>query len=169
MTRVLIAIDGSDLDARLAEAAFGLFGPGAEYWAVNVQSSSDTTPVGVHPTVPGMYAGSFVGYGVAYPFTPPQPHDAPDVSVGVGDDLDADREASAHEAAVSAGIDDAAVITESGDPPTAILSAADRHSADVIVVGSRDRSWWSKLIEPSVSGDVIEASPVPVLVISEAS
>jgi nucleotide-binding universal stress UspA family protein len=165
MTRVMIAIDGSDLDTRLAETALGLFGPDAEYWAVNVQNSLDTTPVGVHPTVPGMYAGSLVGYGVAYPFTPPQPHDA----AVVDDDLDARREASAHEAAVSAGIDDAAVIAESGDPPTAILSAADRHGADVIVVGSRDRSWWSKLIEPSVSGDVIEASPVPVLVISEAA
>ncbi|HSM66826.1 MAG TPA: universal stress protein [Ilumatobacteraceae bacterium] len=164
MTRVLIAIDGSELDNRLAETAFGLFGADAEYWAVNVQNSLDTTPVGAHPTVPSMYAGAFVGYGVAYPFTPPQPH-----AVGSGDDVAARREASAQEAAVSAGIDDAAVIAESGDPPTAILGAADRHSADVIVVGSHDRSWWSKLIEPSVSGDVIESSPVPVLVISEAS
>lgn len=169
MTRVLIAIDGSDLDTRLAEAALGLFGADAEYWAVNVQRAPTTLPVGAHPTVPGMYAGAYVGYGVAYPFTPPQPHDAASVSSGVGDDAADRREAAAHEAAVSAGIEDAAVIAESGDPPTAILSAADRHGADVIVVGSRDRSWWSRLIEPSVSGDVIEASPVPVLVISEAA
>lgn len=169
MTRVLIAIDGSELDDRLAEAALRLFGPDAEYWAVNVQNSLDTTPVGAHPTVPSMYAGAFVGYGIAYPFTPPQPHGAVSVSAAVDDDLAARQEESAHAAAVSAGIDDAAVIAETGDPPTAILDAADRHGADVIVVGSRDRSWWSKLIEPSVSGDVIESSPVPVLVISEAS
>lgn len=163
MTRVLIAIDGSELDTRLADAALRLFGPDAEYWAVNVQSTPGAMPVGAHPTMPGMYAGAYVGYGVAYPFAPqPEPS-------GVGDDRADGREAAAQEAAVSAGIEDAAVIAESGDPPTAILGAADRHGADVIVIGSHDRSWWSKLIEPSVSGDVIESSPVPVLVISEAA
>jgi nucleotide-binding universal stress UspA family protein len=169
MTRVMIAVDGTDLDARLAEAAHGLFGQDAEYWAVNVHDSSDRAPSGVVHAVPGLYAGAFVAYGAAYPFTLPRHDDAGGGSAGLDDDLASSRRAAARAAADSAGIQDAAVLTESGDPPTAILSAARRHAADVIVVGSRDRSWWSKLAESSVSDDVIDESAVPVLVISEQS
>lgn len=162
MTRVMIAVDGSDLDARLVEAALDLFGRDARYWAVNVHPSVTPPPPGALAPVPGMYGGAFVGYGVAYPFTPSRPGE-----------LDEERSSVLHDAAraaaEAAGIDDAAVVAETGDPPTAILSAAHRHDVDVIVVGSRDRSWWSKLVEPSVSSDVIEGSPIPVLVISEAS
>ena len=161
MTRVMIAVDGSDLDARLADAALGLFGPDAEYWAVNVHSSVTPPPEALAP-VPGMYGGAFVGYGVAYPFPPSRPGEFDEQRASVLHD-------AARAAADAAGIDDAAVVAETGDPPTAILSAAHRHGVDVIVVGSRDRSWWSKLVEPSVSSDVIEGSPIPVLVISETS
>lgn len=167
MTRVMIAVDGSDLDARLAEAAQHLFGPDAEYWAVNVHESATPPPPGALAPVPGMYGGAFVGYGVAYPFTPGLPENV-DPATARRERASALREA-ARAAAESAGIDNAAVVAESGDPPTAILTAAHRHDADVIVVGSHDRSWWSKLIEPSVSGDVIESSSVPVLVVSEAA
>lgn len=169
MTRVLIAIDGSDLDARLAEAAHDLFGPDAEYWAVNVRNPDVTAPPIAEHGVPTMYSGAVLGYGIAYPFTPPRPYEAPAVSPEADDDLDAARQDAARAVAESSGVDADAVIAESGDPPTAILDAAHRHDADVIVVGSRDRSWWSKLIEPSVSSDVIEGSPVPVLVISQAA
>lgn len=168
MTRVMIAVDGSDLDVRLAEAAHDLFGPAADYWAVNVRTSRSVagTPV----AVPGTVGGAFVGYGVAAPFTPRPP----DGIAGASND-DRDLESGddardvARSVAASAGLDDGGVIVETGDPPTAILHAAHRHDADVIVVGSRDRGWWSKLLEPSVSSDVVEASPVPVLVISETS
>lgn len=168
MTRVMIAVDGSDLDAPLAEAAHDLFGRDAEYWAVNVHNPSDRPPSGVVHAVPGMYAGAFVAYGAAYPFTLPRLDETAGGSAGVDDGAASSRRA-AEAVADSAGIEDAAVLTESGDPPTAILSAARRHGADVIVVGSRDRGWWSKLTQPSVSSDVIEESPVPVLVISGAS
>ena len=160
----MIAVDGSDLDVRLAQAAHELFGRDAEYWAVNVNDSSDRPPSGVVHAVPGMYGGAFVAYGAAYPFTLPF-DDSAGGSARLDDDEIASRRA-AEAAAASAGIEDPAVLTESGDPPTAILNAARRHDADVVVVGSRDRSWWSKLVEPSVSSDVIEESPVPVLVVS---
>lgn len=160
----MIAVDGSDLDARLAEAAHHLFGRDAEYWAVNVVDSSDRPPRGVVHAVPGMAGGAFVAYGAAYPFTLPLEHSAGG-SARLDDDATSSRRA-AEAAAASAGIEDPALLTESGDPPTAILSAARRHDADVIVVGSRDRGWWSKLVEPSVSSGVLEESPVPVLVIA---
>lgn len=160
MTRVMIAVDGSDLDERLAEAAHDLFGQDAEYWAVNVDNSIDRAPSGVVHAVPGMYGGAFVAYGAAYPFTLPRRNGA------AGDPASSPRAAAA---ADSAGIDDAQVLTESGDPSAAILNAARRHAADVIVVGSRDRSWWSKVIDPSVSSDVVDESVVPVLVVSEPS
>jgi nucleotide-binding universal stress UspA family protein len=167
MTRVMIAVDGSDLDVRLAEFAHDLFGPEAEYWAVNVQESVTPPPPGAIAAAPGMYGGAFVGYGVAYPFMPRPAENAG--SEGAREERVSALREAARAAAESAGIHDAAVVAETGDPPTAILRAADRHDADVIVVGSRDRSWWSKLIEPSVSGDVIGSSSVPVLVVSEAA
>lgn len=169
MTRVMIAVDGSDLDARLAEAAHGLFGQDAEYWAVNVHNSLDQPPSGVVHAVPGMIGGPFVAYGAAYPFTLPRGKGAAGGSAGPDDDPASSPRAVAEAAADSAGIEDAEVLTETGDPPAAILNAARRHAADVIVVGSRDRGWWSKLIEPSVSSDVIDESAVPVLVISAPS
>ena len=163
----MIAVDGSDLDARVAEAAHDLFGEDAEYWAVNAHDSSDRAPSGVVHAVPGMLGGAFVAYGAAYPFTLPRLDDSAGGSARPDDAASSRRFAEA--AADSAGIEDAAVLAESGDPPMVILSAARRHGADVIVVGSRDRSWWSKLVEPSVSSGVVEESPVPVLVISPGS
>ena len=163
MTRVMIAVDGSDLDARLAEAAHDLFGSAAEYWAVNVQNGLVESVPGTLPMMPGMYGGAFVGYGVAHPFTPRPPDDL----TAAPADRDGEARDVARATAASAGIDDAAVVAETGDPPTAILRAAHRHDADVIVIGSRDRGWWSRLLEPSVSSDVVEASPVPVVVVPE--
>jgi nucleotide-binding universal stress UspA family protein len=81
---------------------------------------------------------------------------------------------------VNAPVDDAAYTAESvateagvfatsigdvGDPSEAILRAADSHDADVIVVGSHDRGWFSRLVRPSVSSDVVRHAHVPVLVV----
>jgi nucleotide-binding universal stress UspA family protein len=171
MTRVLIAVDGSDLDKRLAEEAHRLFGADAEYWAVNVHNPRDPSMPGGAAAAPGAYGAIGIGYGVAYPYVAPYPHDvAPDATAGTDvKNPEHERQRVAATAVTQAGLDDAEVITEAGEPSAAILRAADRHGADVIVIGSHERSWWKKLIDPSVSGDIVEESTVPVLVVREHS
>lgn len=155
MTRVMIAVDGSDLDREVAAEAHRLFGDGADYWAVNVQFFDGATSGAV--PVPAMYGGALVGYGMAYPYLPPEPHR---VDGGAGAESDA-----AQAVVDRAGLTDAEVVAEVGDPPTAILRAARDHGADVIVVGNHERGWWSKLLVSSVADDLLDESTVPVLVI----
>jgi nucleotide-binding universal stress UspA family protein len=166
MTRVMIAVDGSDLDSVLAAEAHRLFGDDAEYWAVNVHNP-DVAETAI-ATAPPVFGGAAMAFGAAYPYVPTYPRaDAgaatPDGEVGTeseGSDV-------AAAAAEQAGLADAKVVSEAGDPGEAILRAAERHRADVVVVGSRDRSWWSRLIDRSVSGDIVEESAIPVLLVRE--
>lgn len=162
MMHVMIAVDGSDLDAQVAEAAHRLFGDDARYWAVNVQSAD---PIAGTAPLPAVYPGAIVGYGATYPYVPPEPYRVADV-----DDPERQRvQAAARAVAEQAGVDGAEVIAEIGSPPTAILRAAREHDADVIVVGNHERGWWSKLLVASVTDDVLDASTVPVLVVKDGA
>lgn len=169
MTRVMIAVDGSELDAPLARTAHRLFGADADYWAVNVQGAGAYGLGAVPTTFPAMYGGSLVGFGSAYPYVAPDPYQ---VSTPAGDDdgaVDAAREradATAESAVDEAGISDAGRVVEVGDPPEAILRAASEHDIDVIVVGDHDRSWWSRLFAPAVGSELIDRAEIPVLVVS---
>ena len=60
---------------------------------------------------------------------------------------------------------DGETVGEIGDPADVITSAAVERSADVIVLGTHDRSWFDRLLHGSVGKDVIEHSLVPVLVV----
>lgn len=152
MARVLIAVDGTEIDARVASVAHDLFGDHTEYLAVSVAESAAATA-----------AAMPVPYGVVYPYAPQGPIDA-----GPSDDERAHRaEDVARRAAEVAGIEDAVAIGDIGDPAEAIVSAAARHAVDVIVVGSHDRGWFSRLVHPSVSSDVVSTSTIPVLVVKE--
>ena len=51
------------------------------------------------------------------------------------------------------------------DPSEAILHAAHEQGADVIVVGSHERGWFSRLLSGSVSQDLVRRSDIPVLVV----
>ncbi|CAN5389567.1 universal stress protein [soil metagenome] len=154
MTRVLIAVDGSDLDAVCIAAAERLFGESAEYLAANV---SDDEPARRTAFVP-------VPYGYVYPYAEVQPH-----AGEVEPDAIARAEDIARRAALRAGLDNAEPIGDIGDPGELIVSLADRHAADVIVVGSHERGWLSRLVSPSVSNEVMDASTIPVLVVKSPS
>jgi nucleotide-binding universal stress UspA family protein len=52
-----------------------------------------------------------------------------------------------------------------GDVPTAILAAAHEHQANVIVVGSHERSWFSRLLNGSVANTLVREADMPVLVV----
>jgi nucleotide-binding universal stress UspA family protein len=170
MTRVMIAVDGSELDAPLARTAHRVFGADADYWAVNVQGGGANALGAVPTTFPAMYGGSLVGFGTAYPYLAPDPYQVrgttADDDVRAVDAAGERAEATAGAAVGEAGIADAESIAEVGDPPEAILRAAHRHGIDVIVVGDHDRSWWSKLFAPAVSSELIDRAELPVLVVS---
>lgn len=149
VTRVLIAADDSEASLDAARAAHRLFGDDADYWIIHV---------GLATTAPGLMWGS------PYPVTMPVTGYPLPMSVVDGPRMvaEAERQASAtiREAAM-----DAEPVGAVGDPATAIIDSAHSHHVDVIVVGSHERSWFSRLFRAAVSGDVIRESDIPVLVI----
>lgn len=54
---------------------------------------------------------------------------------------------------------------ESGPVHERILAVAEEERCDVIILGSRKRSWWRKLVGDNVVGRVIRRAPCPVLVV----
>jgi len=68
-------------------------------------------------------------------------------------------------------LDDAAVehdlVGTIGEPAPEVVRLADEHGADMIVVGRRDRSGASQALFGSTSEEIVERSPVPVVVASE--
>lgn len=51
-----------------------------------------------------------------------------------------------------------------GTPARAIVAAADRLHADMIVMGHRHLSWFDRMLHPSICWDVLEHAKCPVLV-----
>lgn len=158
MTRVLIAVDESEESVEAARVAHALFGDDADYLVVNVAD----------PLANGM------AWGYVYPIVPPiaaYPVMMPagDASA-TGDGADAESPAEhaeqrAAEVADQAQLTHAETVGEVGDAATAIIEAADQHAADVIVVGSHERSWFDRLMKASVTKRVLSDSRIPVLVV----
>ncbi len=151
MTRVLIAVDGSPLDRVLAHRALQLFGPDAAYVVVNV--SDRHVPLSVVP----------LAYGAASALSAPEISRLATLDDGAAAAADHVAEDAAHEA----GLDDAVTIGEIGDPVAVVLSAAEAHAAEVIVVGTKDRGWFSRLMDPSVSHAITRLAGTPVLVVRD--
>jgi nucleotide-binding universal stress UspA family protein len=155
MTRILIAADESTVSIEAARKAHHLFGDDAEYFVVNVDQSSD----------------SGLAWGYAYPVAMPMPYPVPPMTTGpttepgqVAGSVDR-AERRAGQLADQASLIEAEPIGDVGDPATAIIEAAETYDVDVIVVGSHDRSWFSRLFAGSVSGTVVRDAHVPVLVV----
>jgi nucleotide-binding universal stress UspA family protein len=164
MTQVLIAVDDSESSIKTARIAYALFGASAKYTVVNV---ADQTPI--------MWGEDALAWGVGYPMimTPVSPPEIATTGSAAGDDAgdvvvdNAPIEAAiqvASDVAAEAHIPEPQVVGEVGDPATAIITAAHHHKADVIVVGSHERSWFSSLFAPSVSNAVVRESDIPVLI-----
>ena len=163
MTQVLIAVDESEQSLNAARVAYDLFGDSATYTVVNVAGQS-----------PMMWGGDSLMWGVGYPVLM-----APSGLVGVGPaptsagapatevdstPLDAAMQV-ALDVATEADLPNPQVVGEVGDPAQAILEAARHHQADVIVIGSHDRNWITRLFIPSVTGTVVKDAEIPVLIV----
>jgi nucleotide-binding universal stress UspA family protein len=78
-------------------------------------------------------------------------------------------EHSVHDQAEAAGLGDATVLTDQGDPVERILAIAEEQDVDVIVVGTHQKSWWGRLLDRSISDGVLHGTDRPVLVIPDVS
>ena len=157
--KVLIAIDDFGEGELVAATAHRLFGDTAEYMVMNVAQEQSAAGVG----------WSGMGWGAAYPLALPLPVASPPQT-----NVWAAATSSAKErAAQTAGqVVEAAhlgataeAIGEVGDPATAIARAAEDNDVDVVVVGSHERSWFSRLFTSEVAGDLVRDSRRPVLVV----
>src|SRR6188474_3713928 len=158
MTRVLIAVDESDESVVAARVAHDLFGDTAEYLVINVAD----------PLANGM------AWGYVYPIVPPiaayptmMPVGDPPLGDSTTDDghTQSPAEHAEHRAAEVAGqarLARAETVGEVGDAATAIVEAARQHAADVIVVGSHERSWFDRLMKASVTKRVLHDAAIPV-------
>jgi nucleotide-binding universal stress UspA family protein len=149
--RVLIAVDGTDHSVTVAQTAHRMFGDTAEYLVLNCAQ----VPI----------AGWTAPFGTVSPMAAPMmPGDTSGMWAMDVDESNKVAQSQAEEV-VESTLPDAQPIGDTGDPVTTIIEAAHSHQADVIVIGHADRSWFSRVLEGSVSKEVIRESDVPVLVV----
>lgn len=166
MTHVLIAVDDSDSSVTAAETARRLFGDTADYTVISVSESEPVywgdDPLGSGVVYPLAVPPVGAGMGMAtMPLTVRAPDRPPDADIPTPVEA---AEQTARGVAAQAGIPEARPIGDSGDAAKAILEAAEHHHADVIVVGSHDRSWLDRLFNSSVADEVVKKAETPVLV-----
>ena len=166
MTRVLIAVDETEDSMRAAETAHRLFGDDADYVAVSVADAR---------LDPALMTWWGAGWGVTYPVPygavwPYRTSATPGGTEATATDLTPEElaDAAADDArtvADESGLPNAEAIGEVGDPADAIVRAAEESAADVIVLGTRERGWFDRLINPSVTEHVVRHTDIPVLVV----
>jgi nucleotide-binding universal stress UspA family protein len=140
MTKVLIALDHTEASTHAARVAATLF-PEATLLAVNVAQMP----------VPWVVEG----YGAVYSLPPNWPPPVEELRAALAADC------------AAAGVPAAEMIATSGDPAHRICEAADEHGVDLIVVGAHHKGMLRRLVDPSVSLEVVHEAGRPVLVVPE--
>lgn len=143
--KVLLAVDDDDASFQAAMKVSEWFDDRAEVIALHVGTLVPLAP-GATPVTAGM------GWPVvSFPL------------------LRAERESTVHEAHTiadrAAALTDGDARAERGDPARTIIELAEEEDVDLIVVGTGDRSWLSRLLTPSVSDTVVHDAPCSVLVV----
>lgn len=151
VTLVLLAVDETPASAHAARIARDLFGDDARYLAVSV--TEQAVPWFPMP----------MSWGGVYPYWPPNTAIGIDTGEGA-EEVEQRARAVAGEVAADAGVS-ATTVGAFGDPVDAIARTAEEHAVDVIVVGSNDKGWWRRLLEGSVSTDLVRHAGRPVLVV----
>jgi nucleotide-binding universal stress UspA family protein len=136
---------------RTARAARKLFGPNAKYTVISVGPSADMS-----------WGEDLMSWGMAYTLAEPPPGYVDGMPLVMHDTASAVR--TAQEVADAAELPSTTIIGEEGARARAKIDAAHAHGVDVIFVGSHDRSWFSKLLDPATEATVVRHSDVPVLV-----
>jgi nucleotide-binding universal stress UspA family protein len=143
VARVLIAVDDPVDSTHTAVAAIRCFGSDATYLAVHVEDSVPVIgwPRSCDSEQPGTYPTTRITRD------------------------DAAQRASDGMQHVCPHVHPIGAL---GDPVDEIRRVAAAHHADVIVVGWRHHSWWSKLVGDSVVDELLRTSTVPVFVVPQA-
>lgn len=162
MSKVMVAIDGSEHAIRALTDAVGLFGTGAEYVLVSVVPSSVlSTMFGV--SAPGTAAQAATG-STGMPLAP-SPGSA---ATAQQEAYDFYRTAQEQAASIAGIAEPISVVDEAKSGKRrigrAICEAADEHDVDVIVVGSHGSSYAGEAMLGSVSQFVLHNTTRPVLV-----
>jgi nucleotide-binding universal stress UspA family protein len=165
MTHVLIAVDDTEGSVIAARTAYDLFGDTADYTVINVGAEA-----------PVYWGDDALGAGAVYPLAVPPvgtglaatmplavraPDRLPAEDVPAPVDV---AEQQAQHVVAEAGLRDARPLGDTGDPADAIIAAARDYDADVIVVGSHERGWFSRLFTSSVGEKIVRKADTPVLV-----
>lgn len=168
MTKVLIAVDETEESVHAAAVAQRLFGNDAEYIAVSVIDAADID-LNRQPWFGTTWGTRYpVPYGAVWPL-PGLIHTRMGIAPSESGDTPTDvaRRAAtetARDVVEESGVVTAEPVGETGDPVDMILRASEERSADVIVVGTHDRSWFDRLLRSSVREKVLKSSDVPILV-----
>ncbi len=140
---ILVAVDRSSESSDAAVAATTLFGEDHKYTFVSIakyQSPDNGLGMG---TRPDMLA----------------------IRDQVVDSAIVNAAKLAIEHAEAVDIDDPAIAVEVGAVGPALCELAEQIGADVIVIGSKERSIWNRIFHPSAGRHVIDNAPCPVLVV----
>lgn len=144
--RVLVAVDESHESRDAVEFATRILGENAEFVVLSVAS----IPL-VATAIADPFGGGYIPSASAEEVVGGELHRAEDA---------ADEAASEAAAPVETRV-------ESGDAAAEICRIAAEESFDLIVVGSHDRSWFSKLVSRSVRDHLVEHAPCPLLIVRQ--
>lgn len=150
-TKILLAIDDDPVRAHAIRAVVNWLPGDADVVALHVGPSAVAAGTIAPTAAAPMAAGGLAGYPVATVATLP------------GDD-DLDKAARENAQRAAAAVDGTAR-AERGDPALTVIQVAEEIGADLVVVGTGDRSWLSRLFRPSVGVSVAADAPCSVLVV----
>ncbi len=146
--KILIAVDDDAESEDALHFAEELLPDDADVVVVNIARST-ITPYGTIGGLGALYAGS--------------PTLSSEADVRAQQQADAEAKRVAEEAARAIHADEHRV--EHGDVGPTICRLAEEEEADLVVLGTHDRSRWSRLWFGSVSDHVVHHAPCPVLVV----
>lgn len=140
--RILIAVDDSVESRDATRTAFEFFGPNHDY---SILSVGRREPI----YLSGYPAGGFASAA------------AIDDAISAAE-ANADAAASAAEEVLPV---QAETSLEMGPPGELICAKAAESNSDLIVIGSHDRNFLQRLLDPDVGRHVVDNAPCPVLVV----
>lgn len=149
---VLVAVEDDENSVRALRAAHHLFGDGAKFFVINVGDGRNTA----------------MRWAYVYPVSAPAAWYPPAWTAGQPSEIVAgDGRATdvADGVAAAAGMPSVTGLGDVGDPATVIVAAAHEHGVDVVVIGSHDRGWFSRLFSGSVEQDLIRSADFSVLIV----
>ncbi len=146
--KALVATDGSEGAIEAAKAARGLLHDGVELLLVTVVPE---------PEDPQESAGGFEGPA----FTEEEAAEWAAQAAAAG-------RTALESTAEAVGSSVEIRLVEGDDPATTLCHVAEQISADVLVIGSSEKSWLRRLLVGSVMNHLVHHAPCPVLVVRHA-